>query len=62
MSLAECGDGALGVLYAQVEGSGWGGARWGGHLTSEQAPKQWGVRKSSLKGHMMLTPISLETR
>ena len=62
VSLAECGNGALGVVYDQVEGSGWGGAGWGGHLTSEQAPKQGGVRKSSLKGHMMLTPISLETR
>lgn len=62
MSLAECGDGALGVVYHQVEGSGWDGAGWGGHSTSEQAPKQRGVKESSLKGHMMLTPISLETR
>ena len=60
MSLAKCG--ALRVVYDHVEGSGWGGVGWGGHSTSEQTPKQRGVRKSSLTGHMMLTPISLETQ
>lgn len=49
VSLTKCGDGALRVVCDHVEGSGWAGVGWDGHSSSEQAPKQQGVRKSSLK-------------